>query len=134
MSKTILFAGVSRVDGQLKFRGANDIKRVDQLRKLGDTDIEVRFLGREMTKAEAAQNLLDMNFANGRADIEALLTGVATSETVSKPKKSATVKVKSSKKAPVAVKSDSEIKLTPKEAERIRAEFNAKLKAVYEAN
>ena len=30
MSKLITFAGVSRVNGELKFRGANDVKRIDQ--------------------------------------------------------------------------------------------------------
>ena len=38
MSKLISFAGVSRVNGVLKFRGAQTPNRITQLRKLGDTE------------------------------------------------------------------------------------------------
>jgi hypothetical protein len=76
MSKTIYFAGVSRVAGELKFRTAADDKRMAQLVKLGDTDVEMINLSAE-TKAEAAQELLNRNFANGRTDIQALLESVA---------------------------------------------------------
>ena len=72
MSKTIYFAGVSRVAGELKFRTATDDKRFLQLIKLGDTDVEMVNLKAE-TKQEAAEELLSRNFANGRADIQALL-------------------------------------------------------------
>ena len=73
MSKLISFAGVSRVNGVLKFRGAQSAARITQLRKLGDTDVEMRFLNTEMTKSQAAKRLLATDFANGRADIMALL-------------------------------------------------------------
>jgi hypothetical protein len=93
MSKTILFAGVSRVNGELKFRTATEDKRFLQLIKLGDTDVEMVNLNAE-TKQEAAQELLSRNFANGRADIQALLESVAGK--TSAPRKARTVKIKKS--------------------------------------
>jgi hypothetical protein len=93
MSKTIYFAGVSRVAGELKFRTATDDKRFLQLIKLGDTDVEMVNLNVE-TKQQAAEELLSRNFANGRADIQTLLESVAGK--ISKPKKARTVKVKRS--------------------------------------
>jgi hypothetical protein len=145
MSKLICFAGVSRVAGVLKFRGANDVKRIDQLRKLGDTDVELRFLEKEMTKSEAAKKLLAMDFANGRADIEALLVSVANDDnpfTAPKaPKKAKTVKVTVPPKfaqellgAKVKVEPVVDAPYSPKQAAKIRAEFMKKLKLAYEAN
>ncbi len=90
MSKSIYFAGVSRVAGELKFRTATEPSRFQQLIKLGDTDVEMVNLNAE-TKQEAAQELLSRNFANGRADIEALLKSVAGK--TSKPKRQVTVRV-----------------------------------------
>ena len=79
MSKAIYFAGVSRVDGVLKFRTAASPARFQQLAKLGDTDVEMINVHVE-TKSQAAKELLSRNFANGRADIEALLVSVATDD------------------------------------------------------
>ena len=93
MSKAIYFAGVSRVNGELKFRTATEPSRFQQLVKLGDTDVEMINLSAE-TKQEAAQELLTRNFANGRADIQALLKSVAGK--TSAPRKTRTVKIKKS--------------------------------------
>jgi hypothetical protein len=93
MSKAIYFAGVSRVAGELKFRTATDDKRFLQLIKLGDTDVEMVNLKAE-TKQEAAEELLSRNFANGRADIQALLESVASKTSV--PHKTREVKIKKS--------------------------------------
>jgi hypothetical protein len=93
MSKSITFAGVSRLKGELKFRTATDDKRFLQLVKLGDTDVEFTGVNSD-TKQEAAQELLDRNFANGRADIESLLKSV--SGKTSAPRKARTVKIKKS--------------------------------------
>ena len=133
MSKLISFAGVSRVAGVLKFRGAQNANRIDQLRKLGDTDVEMCFLNTEMTKSEAAKRLIATNFANGRQDIEALLVSVANDDNPFKPaKKARTVKVKATEQVKVSRgvfgKVYPEISMTPKQAERIRNEFNAKNK------
>jgi hypothetical protein len=139
MSKLISFAGVSRVNGELKFRGAQNVNRITQLQKLGDTEVEMRFLNAEMTKSEAAKRLIATNFANGREDILALLVAVANDDNPfkapKKPAKPRTVKVRNvtvKKSAPE--KFDWDAPMTRKEAARIRAEFMKKLKAVYEAN
>jgi hypothetical protein len=108
MSKTIYFAGVSRVAGELKFRTATEPSRFQQLIKLGDTDVEMVNLNAE-TKQEAAEELLSRNFANGRSDIQALLESVAGK--TSAPRKARTIKVKSTQ-----VKLDKEPKLSIEEA------------------
>ena len=138
MSKAIYFAGVSRVAGELKFRTAASPARFQQLGKLGDTDVEMVNVNCE-TKSQAAKELLARNFANGRADIEALLVSVANDDNpFAKPKvakKPRTVKAKNvtvKKSAPE--KFDWDVKMSPKEAARVRAQFMKKLKEVYEAN
>jgi hypothetical protein len=135
MSKTIYYAGVSRVAGGLKFRTAADDKRMAQLVKLGDTDVEMINLNAE-TKSQAAKELLARNFANGRADIEALLVRVAADDNpFARPKKTGTVKVRAKNKKISRVTVEAEdIKLTPRQAAKVREEFNARLKDVYEAN
>jgi hypothetical protein len=136
MSKTIYFAGVSRVNGELKFRGAQNVNRITQLQKLGDTEVEMRYLNAEMTKSQAAKRLIETNFANGRADILALLVSVANDDNpFAVPKNASTVRVKARKiKVSKAAAEADDIKLTPRQAAKIREEFNARLKDAYEAN
>ena len=92
MSKAIYFAGVSRLNGELKFRTAQSPARFQQLTKLGDTEVEMTSVNAD-SKEQAAQELLDRNFANGRTEIEALLKAVASK--TSKPKREVTVRVPS---------------------------------------
>ena len=92
MSKAIYFAGVSRLNGELKFRTAQSPARFQQLTKLGDTEVEMTKVDAD-SKEAAAQELLDRNFANGRTEIETLLKVVAGK--VSKPKREVTVRVPS---------------------------------------
>ena len=137
MSKSITFAGVSRVDGVLKFRTASDDKRIAQLIKLGDTDVEMTRVDVE-NKSQAAKELLARNFANGRADIEALLVANATDDNpfkAKKPSKPRTVKVTKPRLiiGSTSVGAD-DAPYTPKQAAKIRAEFMKKLKSAYEAN
>jgi len=134
MSKAIYFAGVSRVAGVLKFRTAASPARFQQLGKLGDTDVEMINVNCE-TKSQAAKELLSRNFANGRADIEALLVSVASDDNPFAKPKARTVKVKARKVkvSKIAAEAD-DVRLTPKQAARIREEFNARVKAAYEAN
>jgi hypothetical protein len=140
MSKLISFAGVSRVDGELKFRTAVSPARITQLQKLGDTEVEMRFLNVPMTKSEAAKQLISTGFANDREDVLALLVSVANDDNpFAKPKKkSGTVRVKSTRSDPVeayflAVEAD-DVRLTPKQAAKIRAEFCERVRVAYEAN
>ena len=125
MSKLISFAGVSRVNGVLKFRGAQNANRITQLRKLGDTDVELRYLGREMTKSEASKELLMMNFENGRSDIQALLVSVATDDNpFKKTTKVVKLKVPSVAMQKLTGAQIEEEPMTRKEAARLRAEWN----------
>jgi hypothetical protein len=133
MSKVLNFAGVSRVAGELKFRTATEPSRFQQLTKLGDTDVEMTKIAPAMSKQAAAQELLDRGFANGRADIQALLESVAGK--TSAPRKTGTVRVRARKiKVSKAAAEADDIKLTPRQAAKVREEFNARLKAAYEAN
>ena len=146
MSKLISFAGVSRVNGELKFRGAQNVNRINQLRKLGDTDVEMLFLGRDMTKSQAAKELLARDFAAGRADIEVLLVSVAQDDNPFKPKKARTVKVKAKELAEPKRDRKGRVKdieqfyvwfntkMKPSEAEQVRAEFCERVRQAYEAN
>jgi hypothetical protein len=122
---SILFAGVSRTAGVLRFRTASDNKRFQQLIKLGDTDVE--FAGvNASNKSEAAKELLARNFANGRADIDALLVSIARDDNTVKPTKTRTVKVRNVTIAPTEKKlsieeANARVALTVKEITPERA-------------
>ena len=135
MSKAIYFAGVSRVAGELKFRTAQSPARFQQLGKLGDTDVEMVNVNCA-TKSQAAKELLSRNFANGRADIEALLVKIASDDNpFARPKKARTVKVKAKGvKISKATAETDDVRLTPKQAARVRAEFCERVRVAYEAN
>ena len=128
MSKLMCFAGVSRVNGVLKFRGAQSVARMNQLRKLGDTDVEMRFLEKEMTKSEAAKQLLAMNFDNGRAEITALLVAIANDDNPFRaPKKARTVKVNVAKEDVIEKyisRVESEQPMSTREARKVREAWN----------
>jgi hypothetical protein len=141
--KTVTFAGISRLDGVLKFRTANDTKRIEQLIKLGDKEVDIRPLPSAMTKSQAAKHLLATNAFPKGSEAESLLVANATDDNPFKaPKKAKTVKVTVPTKfaqellgAKVKVEPvEDDIKLSPKQAAKIRAEFMKKLKAAYEAN
>ena len=131
MSKVLKFAGVSRVAGVLKFRTAADEKRIAQLIKLGDTDIEISAINSVTSKSMAAKELLGMNFMADNAEVQALLVSVANDDnTVKAPKakKEVTVKVKAPKakkvKAPEPrVLSDKEMSDAEWVAEAKRIQF-----------
>ena len=122
---TVKFAGFSRLQGALKFRTANDTKRINQLRKLGDTDVVILELPEEMSKNDAAKfvlNNLNLGYMVDVAEATELLAGVISDKKVAKTvtvKK--TNKIKISKRAAEA----DDVKLTPKQAARVRDEWNA---------
>jgi hypothetical protein len=135
MSKLISFAGVSRVNGELKFRTAVSPARITQLQKLGDTEVEMRFLNVAMTKSEAAKRLISTGFANDREDVLALLVSVANDDNPFAKPKARTVKIRAkSLKISKATAEADDIRLTPKQAAKIRAEFNERVRVAYEAN
>ena len=122
---TVKFAGFSRLQGALKFRTANDTKRINQLRKLGDTDVVILELPEEMTKNDAAKfvlNNLNLGYMVDVAEATELLTGLIGDKKVAK-----TVTVKKASKIKIskrAAEAD-DVKLTPRQAARVREEWNA---------
>ena len=98
MSKLISFAGYSRVAGELKFRTATDEKRIEQLAKLGDTDINIVKLATPVaTKNEAVKAVIQL-YGNAEAEVTAFLTSQVKDENpFAKVKKEVRVKVKVAK-------------------------------------
>ena len=72
-NKTFTFAGVSRLNGVIKARFANDQMRVKVLINGGHKDIDITELMRPMTKVEAVESLIKANFHNGNTEIQAAL-------------------------------------------------------------
>jgi len=129
---TVQFAGFSRLQGELKFRTANDTKRINQLRKLGDTDVVILQLPSDMSKNEAARYVLAnlaVSYAEfDTAEAKTLLASIikdditlAWSKKTVTVKKASKIKIKISKRAAEA----DDVKLTPRQAERNRQEWNA---------
>lgn len=80
MSRTYSHAGVSKLDGEFKFRVANDATRVKVLAKNGHTDIDIVELKYPMTKQEAVAYLLEINFDNGNQVVRAALEAAKESQ------------------------------------------------------
>ena len=104
MSNFITFAGTSRVAGVLKFRTATDEKRIAQLARLNDTEINlVELQPPVFGKQDAVKALLAMGFGEGDAEVSELLTGMVKDENPfvkpakAKAKKEIVVKVKAPK-------------------------------------
>ena len=139
MSKEMIsFAGVSRLNGELKFRTATSKSRVIQLGRT-DTDLKIVEISPVASKSEAAKLLLATDFESNDAEIVALLVSKAKDgNPFAKPKaKKNTVVVKVPTKFAVEAQGaqvEVSEKMTPKQAAKIRDEFNAKVKAAYEAN
>ena len=131
--KQFTYAGVSRLDGELKLRFANDEGRFLVLVKNGHTEVEMIKLTKPQDKDGAIKELISRNFDNGRTEITDLLVGKARGATVKKNTVVVKVPTKFAQKLQGAQVEASE-KMTAKEAAKIRDEFNAKVKAAYEAN
>jgi len=68
--KTYTHAGVSRLNGKMKVRYANDWHRVKILIKCGHTDIDLVELKYPGTKEDALRFLLAIDFANGNPEVQ----------------------------------------------------------------
>ena len=103
MSKTFKFVGVSRRNGTMKARFANDMTRVKVLAKTGSSDIDLIELEHPMTKEAAVAYLLQINFDQGnrevRAALEADLSKRTPSEKAPRAKTAKTVKAAPKKAA-----------------------------------
>jgi hypothetical protein len=131
--KQFTYAGVSRLDGELKLRFANDEGRFLVLVKNGHTEVEMIKLTKPQDKDGAIKELISRNFDNGRSEITDLLVGKARGASIKKNTVVVKVPTKFAQKVQGARVEVSE-KMTAKEAAKIRAEFNARVKAAYEAN
>ena len=129
MKDAIIYAGYSRDNsGKMRFRTATTQKRVDQLVALGE-EVHMRIIPDVYTKSAAAKELLRLDHANGAKELEKFYAAQVRDENpFAKPKKTRTVKIK---------KSDliaNDVKLTPKQAAKVRAEFCERVREAYEAN
>lgn len=90
MSKSFTHAGVSRLNGKMKVRFANDALRIKVLAKNGHKDIDMLELKHPMTKEEAVAYLVSIDFAtqNGKtnADVQAALEAEQGKRSASEPK------------------------------------------------
>lgn len=82
--KQFTYAGVSRLNGELKLRFTTSDARFLHLVKVGHTEVEMIKLTKPLTKDEAIKELLVRNFDNGRTEITNLLVGRARGATVRK--------------------------------------------------
>ena len=135
MKDAIVFAGYSRTPaGTMKFRTATNIARVRQLEKFGE-EVYMIQIAAVSTKSAAAKELLRLDHARGVKELEQFYSAQVGDENPFR--KSATVRVKAaSKSAPKQAvdSSAADAPLTAAEARKIRAEFNRRVRAAYEAN
>jgi hypothetical protein len=89
--KRFAVAGVSTLAGKTKIRFANDSMRVKILAKNGHSDVDLVELPREMTKAEIAQHLVEIDFAKGRKAVADAIAYVAKKNPAAKQVKATAV-------------------------------------------
>jgi xanthine/CO dehydrogenase XdhC/CoxF family maturation factor len=82
--KQFTYAGVSRLNGELKLRVTTSDARFLHLVKVGHTEVEMIKLTKPLTKDAAIKELLVRGFDNGRTEITNLLVGRARGATVKK--------------------------------------------------
>ena len=82
--KQFTYAGVSRLNGELKLRFTTSDARFLHLVKVGHTEVEMIKLTKPLTKDAAIKELLVRGFDNGRTEITNLLVGRARGATVRK--------------------------------------------------
>ena len=117
-NKTFTHAGVSRLNGVIKARFANDALRVKVLAKGGHTEIDLVEFLEPLGKIEAVMKLIEMDFAKGNTEIQAALEAELDKRTEA-PK---------AEKAPKAVKAKAP-KAKPITIEAIKARAPAKTKS-----
>ena len=127
----IKYAGYSRDKaGKMRFRTATTEKRVFQLEAHGE-EVYMIAINDVYTKSAAAKELLRLNHANGAKELEAFYVAQVKDEN---PFRVVKLKVPSVAMQQLVGAEIKEEPLTAKEARKIRAEFNRKVKAAYEAN
>ena len=140
MSKLIRHAGFSRVaDGTLRFRTATTPQRIQHLRRIGEQPSLVELKTPVRTKSQAAKQLLAQGDRWLPEAVELFVVQAKDDNPFAKPRvPKAVVKVKSTKEDPVEAyfmaAEFSDVKLTPRQAAKLRAEFNERVRQAYEAN
>jgi hypothetical protein len=131
MKDAIIYAGYSRLaDGTMKFRTATNEARVNQLVAFGE-EVHMILINGVYSKSAAAKELLRLDHANGAKELEQFYTKFVRDEN---PFRVVKLKVPSVAMQKLTGAKIEEEPLTVKEARKIRAEFNRKVKAAYEAN
>jgi hypothetical protein len=131
MKDAIIYAGYSRLaDGTMKFRTATNEARVNQLIAFGE-EVHMILINGVYSKSAAAKELLRLDHANGAKALEQFYTKFVKDEN---PFKVVKLKVPSVAMQQLVGAEIEEQPLTAKEARKIRAEFNRRVKAAYEAN
>ena len=134
--KQIQYAGYSTLkDGSIKFRTATDEKRINQLEAFGEA-VCMTLLPRVVaTKAEAAKQLLAINHcSNDPAIVDFYVQNAKDENPFKKTARVVKIRVPNMAMVHLVGAKVEEEPLTAKEARKIRAEFNRKVKAAYEAN
>jgi hypothetical protein len=107
MSQTFTHAGVSKLNGKFKVRFCNDALRQKVLIKNGHTGIDIVELKHPMTKSEAVEFLLKIDFDNGNKEVRAALEAAQEKRTEAPKaatKSPAKKEAKKPKKAPAPKK------------------------------
>jgi hypothetical protein len=121
--KQFTYAGVSRLNGELKLRFTTSDARFLHLTKVGHTEVEMIKLTKPLTKDGAIKELLVRGFDNGRTEITNLLVGRAKGATVRK--NTVVVKVPTTAMAQlVGAKVEVTETMTASEARKIRNAWN----------
>ena len=123
--KQFTYAGVSRLNGELKLRFTTSDARFLHLVKVGHTEVEMIKLTKPSTKDEAIKELIVRNFDNGRTEITNLLVGKARGATVRK--NTVVVKVPTTAMVQlVGAKVEVSEEMTASEARKVRDAWNRK--------
>lgn len=131
MKDAIIYAGYSRLaDGTMKFRTATNEARVNQLVAFGE-EVHMTLINGVYSKSAAAKELLRLDHANGAKELEAFYTAQVRDEN---PFRVVKIRVPNMAMVHLVGARVEEEPLTAQEARKIRAEFNRKVKAAYEAN
>ena len=121
--KLFTYAGVSRLNGELKLRFTTSDARFLHLVKVGHTEVEMIKLTKPQDKDSAIKELLVRNFDNGRTEITNLLVGKARGATIRKNTVVVKVPTKFAQKLQGKQVEVSE-PMTAKEARKVRDTWN----------
>ena len=129
---TFKYAGVSKLNGKIKARFANDQMRVKVLAKNGHVDIDIIELEFPMTKEEAVAFLLKINFDNGNKEIRSAIEAevekrIESAKVVPAPKAKAAPKAK---QTPAKAKSKPSMDAIKAKAKAAKAKAAAPAKTV----